>query len=601
MEISGGESMRFFWGRFIFSVLVLPLLLLVFFNENVHADVVASPTSIQFYVVKEQPSNPSPVTLSAFSTTATTASSNSSTGGTTINTNQTECMLATTSAPWITVSPGTCASVTPGSANTFNVGIDITKLPIYSGTAVTGSTATSYTGTITLTDELETSENSSTSGTGSGTSTGLTPNGSTTVSVTVYITSLRDSTGETTLNTSDWLDLTMDIPITKNMSGALYVLAEHKDLPGQVFAYRYDPTNGPRFDYFSQWGQMVPNAGSLYYAADVQNTPIAIPFTTSPTDNTIPYGWTDVVSTIPVRFGAGMRLIGLEGDIVIHVLVGDSSNPQNWQSWRELLYYVLHVEPVTGTWTVTEYYNGQPYTYTNYPLFLYEKRGTLSGQWIDPHGQIPLTVSYANPTDQVCTGLTASGQINLQGCDMKGGYQIYFNEPSVFGTVEYLYNISGMDIGGGSLSGEYTYRMLGDTAWSIPETFDAVRQEVVIPLNATTNSYLVGGTVNGYAVQFVVDTGANQVVLDQSIAPYIGIDLTNTTQCPSTGTVTVAGGGTIQVTYCNVSNITVQGLSKNNVQAAFTTQPGPAILGMSFLDTFHISTDAADGTMTIAP
>ena len=582
--------MRSFLGRVIFCVLVLPVIsLFVFFNGSGWADVVASPTSIEFYIVKEQPSDPSPVSLSAFSTTASTSSNSSL--------NETECMLSTTSAAWITVSPGTCAAVTPGSPNTFSVGIDITKLPIYSGTSVTGSTATSYTGTITLTDELIT--NSSSGGTDSTT---LTPNGSTTVNVTVYIQSIKNSTGDVTLNTSDWLDLTMDIPITKDMSGALYVLVEHKSLPGQVFAYRYDPATGPRFDLFSQWGQLVPNASSLYYAGDVQNTPIAIPFTASPTDNTIPYGMTDVVSTIPIEFGGGMRLIGLEGDIVVHVLVGDSGNPQNWQSWRELLYYVIHVQPITGTWTVTENFDGKSYTYTNYPLFLYEKRGVLSGRWIDANGQIPLTVSYANPTDQVCTNSLAvvGHRFNMQGCDMTGGYQIYFSEPSVFGQVEYIYDISNIDIGGGSLSGEYMYRMLGDTAWSIPDTFSAVRQEVVIPLNATTNSYQVGGTVNGYAVQFIVDTGANQVVLDQGIAPYIGINLTDPTQC-TPSSATVAGGGTVQDYVCNVSNITVQGLSKNNVQAAFTTQPGPALLGMPFLDTFHISTDANDGTMTIAP
>jgi clan AA aspartic protease (TIGR02281 family) len=466
-------------------------------------------------------------------------------------------------------------------------------------TCIDTNNVTRFTGTITLTDETITATND---GSG-GTSNYLTPNGTPiTVNVTVYIQSIKNSTGEMTLTTSDWLDLNLDIPITKDLQGALYVLVEHKSLaPGQTFAYRYDPTNGPQFYYFSQWGQPVNNAQLLYYAADVHNTPIAIPFTAGAADGTIPYGSTDVVSTIPIRFGAGMRLIGMEGDMIIHVLIGDPNNIQNYASWRELLYYVLHVEPITGTWTVTEYYQGQPYTYTNYPLFLYEKRGALSGIWDDPHGQQQLYVSYGNPSDQVCTNsLAVQGhRFNAQGCEMTGGYQIYFNEPTAFGQIEYLYQVSKLT--GGSLSGEYMYRMLGDTNWSMPESFSAVRREVVVPLDPTTNSYQVNGTVNGYAVHFIVDTGANIVMLDQNIASYIGIDLTNTAQCtPSSGIV--AGGGTVQSYICTVSNITVEGqLSKNNVSVAFGTQPGPALLGMSFLNSFHISTDATDGTMTIAP
>ncbi|MGQ9812934.1 MAG: hypothetical protein ACUVQ2_06030, partial [Dissulfurimicrobium sp.] len=78
-------------------------------------------------------------------------------------------------------------------------------------------------------------------------------------------------------------------------------------------------------------------------------------------------------------------------------------------------------------------------------------------------------------------------------------------------------------------------------------------------------------------------------------------DLANDPRCYDCP-VTVAGGGTIQMRCCTVSNITIEGrLSKDNVSVAFGTQPGPSLLGMTFLNTFHVSTDAADGTMTIAP
>jgi hypothetical protein len=414
----------------------------------------------------------------------------------------------------------------------------------------------------------------------------------------------------------------MNVPVMEDISGALYVLAEHPSLaPGQVFAYRWDNVNRtPCFDLFSQWGHLVAGAEDLFYAADIQNTPIAIPFSSDEdTGNpVIPYAPTDVAGAdqtpdikafIPITFGGGLRLIGMEGDWIIRAVVRDNNGINDWQSWRELLYYVLHIRPVTGTWVVTEEFEGESYTYiddtgTIYPMILYEERGNFSGGvWISPVGRTPLIVTYGNSADQICDTLAIqSHRLDVSSCVQPGGYEVYFVEPSIWGNVDYLYKITTLDAtGGGYLEGTWQYRFTGEANWSRPEDFSAVRQEVVILLDPSCNCYLVNGTVNGYATGFIVDTGAFIVLLSADDAPYMGVDLDNPDQCPFTGTGSGVGGD-IPVTYCYVDIEIEERLSKNNLLVGFSDGwSGPGLLGMTFLDTFHISTNAEDGTMIIAP
>jgi predicted aspartyl protease len=59
-------------------------------------------------------------------------------------------------------------------------------------------------------------------------------------------------------------------------------------------------------------------------------------------------------------------------------------------------------------------------------------------------------------------------------------------------------------------------------------------------------------------------------------------------------------GGTITAYKCYV-DIEIEGrLSRENVEV-YLSEGQSALLGMTFLDQFHISTNAEDGTMTIAP
>ncbi|MCK4604631.1 MAG: hypothetical protein KAU41_08090, partial [Deltaproteobacteria bacterium] len=273
--------------------------------------VVVSPGELQFYVTQEQLTNPDPITVwvNGFATDdgcATTTFSQE-------QANVEFAWIASKSDQWITLNgnPDSIVKNTHGNGS-FTVGVDINQL--LENQNIYGGNVTIYDGnvTVTLSDDAHT------------------------LPVRVYVNALRYA-AEKSVATTDWLDLIMNVPVMEDISGALYVLAEHPSLaPGQVFAYRWDSVNGTRFDLFSQWGHPVAGAENLFYAEDVQNTPIAIPFSSDEgTGNpVIPYDPTDVaVSTsdhtpnikalIPITFGGGLRLIGMEGDWIIRAIVGD--------------------------------------------------------------------------------------------------------------------------------------------------------------------------------------------------------------------------------------------------------------------------------------
>ena len=438
------------------------------------------------------------------------------------------------------------------------------------------------------------------------------------IPVKVYINSLRCA-AEKNLATTDWMDLTMNVPVMDTTQGALYILAEHPSIaPGQVFAYRWIDGQ-PRFDLFSEWGHLEAGAEKLYYARDIQNTPIAVPFSDdSDGDYVIPYrprnvsmsaNVTDIKAFIPVPFGGGIRLIGMEGDWIIRAIVGNPMDIDNFDTWRELLYYVLHIKPITGRWVVTEEFAGETFTYidedtgTVYPMNLFEERGALSGVWITPKGQTILAVNYANNGKEMCDSFTIQDhRVLIDNCIKPGAYEIYFSEPTLWGMFDYYYRIDLFDVDtGGKIEGVYQYRPQGED-WSVLERFTAVTEDVVVPLDPSCNCYRVAGKVNGIATPFIVDTGASMVLLNLNDAGMYGLlDANGTISSeicvPGTGT---GVGGSITGYLCPV-NIEIDGvLNRKNVTAFLSEGQDTALLGMTFLDKFHVSTSAADGTMVIS-
>jgi predicted aspartyl protease len=407
---------------------------------------------------------------------------------------------------------------------------------------------------------------------------------------------------EESISTSSWLDLRLEIPQNdlrdeNGNPGNFYLLVEHPSLlPGRVFAYRRlekpgcSPTecgqdSDCRFDLFSQWGHLVPDAWNLAYQSDRE--------------------WDLQQDVLTVPFG-GFRLIGLEGDIIIHGMVGTPKPGQDWGVTR-LLKYTLHVVPLTGTWIVTDEFWGKTFTYSD-PLVLYESRGQLEGAWRDawlgwwdPDNNI----NYVNPSDVIPGPPSISGsRIVVVNSSSVSGYDLHFTEwsPVLNQNFEYWYQIT--DLNQGSMQGFWRYRGAGEEIWSIPQAFSAVQQSVVISLNPSCNCYLVNGTVNGYAIGFIVDTGAFAVLLDLADAPYMGLVDEETgwlnSRCDPTPVMLGGVGGTITAYKCYV-DIEIEGrLSRQNVEA-YLSEGQSALLGMTFLDRFHISTNSEDGTMIIAP
>ncbi len=379
-----------------------------------------------------------------------------------------------------------------------------------------------------------------------------------------------------TYNTSSWLNIVQSLnPV--NMSGRLFVLMEHSQLvPYQVYAYRVT-ADGPRLDLFSQWGRPVTDAINLAYANDVK------------TVNQIVLG--------------GFRMAGLEGNLIIRLMVGNDVN-----NLIELKRWNITIQPLTGEWDLQELFYGNWWHYPDL-LIISEKGGLLSALW----GILPVSLSYGNT-------ITSSGSLSICSNGMSfcssnlalpgnADYQFTVVRNTIYGPMEFMYHITQLDAS--LMSGTWQYRLSGTQSWSLPERFEArVHGGLVIPYDAERQAYFVNGTVHGlsstdYPVRFQVDTGAYTVLLDKNIAPYLGINIDDSTDstynaasCYASGGSGV--GGTITTTNCLVKNITLDGkLSKSNVWVSFGDWPQPALLGMSFLEGLSVSTNPSDRSMTI--
>ncbi|MDD3554761.1 MAG: retroviral-like aspartic protease family protein [Deltaproteobacteria bacterium] len=386
------------------------------------------------------------------------------------------------------------------------------------------------------------------------------------------------------LSTSSWMALSYEMEKNLSIPGRVFVLVEHKQLlPNQVWAYRVDANGENRLDLFSRFGRYTNNAWDLSYAPDARS-----------------------LST--VNFG-GFRLIGVEGDAVVRVMAGTSLN-----DLVELKRWDITIRPLTGEWEISDLFNGKWYKYPDLLLFS-ERYGTLQAQW----GGVPISIGYGQSVQQkdipwISFCPNTSGQwLCYNGVPMAGNadYEFFITRNTVGGPMEFRYNITQID--GNTITGEWQYRWVGAQSWSLPERFEMrAHGGLVIPFDATRNAYYVNGTVKGrnnveYPVRFQVDTGAAFVLLDKNMAEYLGIDLTNpedpgykAARCqPGSG---VGVGGTVSVTYCTVSNITLDGkVSKNNVEVGFGDWPQPALLGMTFLEGFSVTINSADKSMNIGP
>jgi len=103
--------------------------------------------------------------------------------------------------------------------------------------------------------------------------------------------------------------------------------------------------------------------------------------------------------------------------------------------------------------------------------------------------------------------------------------------------------------------------------------------------------YQVEGLINNQPVNFLVDTGATDVAVPDSMARALGLDFG-----PQVQVMTAAGPSKAWMTRLNM--VSIGGISRRNVRATITSgEFNEVLLGMSFLR--HYSLQQQDGKLVI--
>jgi len=98
--------------------------------------------------------------------------------------------------------------------------------------------------------------------------------------------------------------------------------------------------------------------------------------------------------------------------------------------------------------------------------------------------------------------------------------------------------------------------------------------------------YMVGGTINGHPVKFMVDTGATWISMNSHHAKRIGLDYRVSGKRSSVSTAS----GVEQVFIVNLDRVKIADIELHHVEAAVLegNSPTEILLGMSFLDRVEI-------------
>lgn len=107
----------------------------------------------------------------------------------------------------------------------------------------------------------------------------------------------------------------------------------------------------------------------------------------------------------------------------------------------------------------------------------------------------------------------------------------------------------------------------------------------VVSIWPTNGMYLTSGSVNGFTVDFMVDTGASVIAINGETAKRLGVDYLSANQI---GVRTASG---VELAYSiQLEAVQLGDILLNNVAAVVIDGPEPqrALLGMSFLNAFDM-------------
>jgi aspartyl protease family protein len=109
--------------------------------------------------------------------------------------------------------------------------------------------------------------------------------------------------------------------------------------------------------------------------------------------------------------------------------------------------------------------------------------------------------------------------------------------------------------------------------------------ETVTLSMGNTGFFHAQGEINGNAVTFLVDTGANSVAMNMSTARSLGIDYESGRK-----SIASTANGNVRVYIVTLDKVSVESIEVDNVVASIIQDPGPAgvLLGMSFLSNLEM-------------
>lgn len=114
------------------------------------------------------------------------------------------------------------------------------------------------------------------------------------------------------------------------------------------------------------------------------------------------------------------------------------------------------------------------------------------------------------------------------------------------------------------------------------ESRDATGRVMVALQRDRSGHYLADGAINGQPVRFLVDTGATDVAISDTVARRLGLDF-------GPEVVLMTANGPARGWVTRIDSVSLGGLSRSNVRG--TISPGlgeEALLGMSFLQHFNL-------------
>ena len=125
-----------------------------------------------------------------------------------------------------------------------------------------------------------------------------------------------------------------------------------------------------------------------------------------------------------------------------------------------------------------------------------------------------------------------------------------------------------------------------DLSSHISASFKRPLETAVSILRNGSGQYVTRGTINGQSVRLLVDTGANIVALNSSIAASLGLDVSQGKRVNVSTASGISESRLITLDVLQVGNIKV-----SNVQAAVIegNYPEDILLGMTFLQNVDIS------------